>query len=401
MPSLTASRRRRPDHEPKRRSRSPRCPNPAHSTPLRRITRQPAAATAAAQKASRNEETAADSSSLLPASGLPAPPARNHRAASGTKLSEVVSTRNIQAQRPTRAATWLRICAPTATPSPAEKAAAARPAQQLHGVASNELLVDSARCKADRGVRSHHRFGKQSEGEPRAELIEREREILELVAGGLSNADIAQRLVIRPLTVKTHVARILGKLDYATVHNWSRSPTEPARHTRCSLSRDDRRHLRRHRSADVFAQPAEHSTQGLDVVTAEARSKLPVEGDDRFKQAAVECVAGPGQLNLNGTPINQIALSLDEPRLFEPIEVSSHRRALDADVPGELELTAPPTALECVQDQPDRDRAALGGKRIVESASDRLGRRRQQQADWWAVRSYASHLRSSLGRNPC
>jgi hypothetical protein len=176
MRSLTASRRRRPDHEPKRRSRSPCCPNPAHSTSLRRITRQPAAATAAAQKASRNEETAADRSSLLPASGLPAPPARNHRAASGTKLSEVVSTRNIQAQRPTRAATWLRICAPTATPSPAEKAAAARPAQQLHGVASNELLVDSARCKADRGVRSHHRFGKQSEGEPRAELIERERE---------------------------------------------------------------------------------------------------------------------------------------------------------------------------------------------------------------------------------
>jgi DNA-binding NarL/FixJ family response regulator len=45
------------------------------------------------------------------------------------------------------------------------------------------------------------------------ELTQREREILELVAAGLSNADIACRLVISPLTAKTHVARILAKLD--------------------------------------------------------------------------------------------------------------------------------------------------------------------------------------------
>jgi DNA-binding NarL/FixJ family response regulator len=46
-----------------------------------------------------------------------------------------------------------------------------------------------------------------------AELTRREHEVLQLVASGLSNVDIAQRLVISPLTVKTHVARILGKLD--------------------------------------------------------------------------------------------------------------------------------------------------------------------------------------------
>jgi DNA-binding NarL/FixJ family response regulator len=45
------------------------------------------------------------------------------------------------------------------------------------------------------------------------DLTRREREILELVAAGLSNADIARRLVISPLTAKTHVARILAKLD--------------------------------------------------------------------------------------------------------------------------------------------------------------------------------------------
>jgi DNA-binding NarL/FixJ family response regulator len=46
-----------------------------------------------------------------------------------------------------------------------------------------------------------------------AGLTEREREILRLVAAGLNNADIARRLVISPLTAKTHVGRILAKLD--------------------------------------------------------------------------------------------------------------------------------------------------------------------------------------------
>ena len=53
-------------------------------------------------------------------------------------------------------------------------------------------------------------------GEPPAEvaeLTEREREILRLVARGLTNTEIAGRLVISPLTAKTHVSRILRKLD--------------------------------------------------------------------------------------------------------------------------------------------------------------------------------------------
>ena len=45
------------------------------------------------------------------------------------------------------------------------------------------------------------------------DLTEREREVMALVGAGLSNDEIAARLVVSPATAKTHVSRVMGKLD--------------------------------------------------------------------------------------------------------------------------------------------------------------------------------------------
>jgi DNA-binding NarL/FixJ family response regulator len=83
--------------------------------------------------------------------------------------------------------------------------------QAVHTVASGEALLSPSvtRRVIDRMARQPH---PQLSGADVDDLTPREREVLELLAGGLSNAEIAAELVIEESTVKTHVKRVLMKL---------------------------------------------------------------------------------------------------------------------------------------------------------------------------------------------
>jgi DNA-binding NarL/FixJ family response regulator len=68
----------------------------------------------------------------------------------------------------------------------------------------------------ERGVRDLRRGPRSSTRENPAGLTARELEVIELVAEGMRNADIAERLVLSAKTVDHHVSAILRKLKAAT-----------------------------------------------------------------------------------------------------------------------------------------------------------------------------------------
>jgi DNA-binding NarL/FixJ family response regulator len=78
-------------------------------------------------------------------------------------------------------------------------------------VAAGDALLSPAVTK--RVIKQFTRVARPSPPKQLDELTEREMEVFALIAGGLSNAEIGERLFISDTTVKTHITHILQKLN--------------------------------------------------------------------------------------------------------------------------------------------------------------------------------------------
>ncbi|MEU0631189.1 response regulator transcription factor [Streptomyces sp. NPDC005989] len=88
------------------------------------------------------------------------------------------------------------------------------PAQLLHGVrvvAGGEELLSPGLTR--RLIARMTKPAASVNGDVFTQLTAREREVVGLVAQGMSNEEITRELVISPATTKTHVSRALAKLD--------------------------------------------------------------------------------------------------------------------------------------------------------------------------------------------
>jgi DNA-binding NarL/FixJ family response regulator len=82
----------------------------------------------------------------------------------------------------------------------------------LDAVAHGEVVLSSSIAQR---VLAFFAGGRTATATPFPELTEREREVLDLVARGLTNAEIARRLVVSDKTVRNHVSNVFAKLHVA------------------------------------------------------------------------------------------------------------------------------------------------------------------------------------------
>ena len=92
----------------------------------------------------------------------------------------------------------------------------AEPVEMLHAVrvvAAGEALLSPAVTRRVIARFAGPPVGRGGPRPPLSVLTEREREVVGWVAAGLSNDQIAERLVLSPATVRTHLSRAMAKLD--------------------------------------------------------------------------------------------------------------------------------------------------------------------------------------------
>jgi DNA-binding NarL/FixJ family response regulator len=83
----------------------------------------------------------------------------------------------------------------------------------IHTIAAGDSLLSPSVTRRVIARMAEQPAPDASSGARLEELTPREREVLGLVARGLSNSEIAEELVIEESTVKTHLKRLLAKLD--------------------------------------------------------------------------------------------------------------------------------------------------------------------------------------------